>query len=54
MRLTERVREFIPKVGAACCKEWGTHEDERTVLYKTKTDDIVQTTQSTHTCANCM
>jgi len=32
----------------------GTHEDERTVLYKTKTDDIVQTTQSTHTCANCM
>jgi len=32
----------------------GTHEDERTVLYKTKTDDIVQTTQSTHTFANCM
>ena len=32
----------------------GTHEDEKTVLYKTKTDDIVQTTQSTHTCANCM
>jgi len=33
---------------------FGTHEDERTVLYKTKTDDIVQTTQSTHTCAKCM
>jgi len=30
-------------------KIMGTHEGERTVLYKMKTDDIVQTTHGIHT-----